>query len=52
MEVLVVGDVASEHVADEALLDGLAHRIQMERLVPAAVARFAEQPRVRPSGWR
>ena len=32
----VVGDVAGQHVADEALLDGLAHRIQMERLVAAA----------------
>ena len=43
MEVLVVGDVAGQHVADEALLDGLAHRVQVERLVAAACTHIAEQ---------
>ena len=33
-EVGVVGRVVGEHVEDEALLDGLAHRVQVERLEP------------------
>ena len=43
VDVLVVGDVAGQHVLDEALLDGLAHRIQVERLVPAVSADITEQ---------
>ena len=37
LEVGVVGDVVGEHVVDEALLDRLAHRVQVERLVLAGV---------------
>ena len=34
MEVLVVGEVAGQHIGDEAFFDGLTHRIQVEGLVP------------------
>lgn len=33
LEVSRVGDVVGEHVEDEALLDGLAHRVEVERSV-------------------
>ena len=43
LEVGVVGDVVGEHVVDEALLDRLAHRVQVERLVLARLAPPPEQ---------
>ena len=43
VQVPVVGEVVGQHVLDEALLDGLAHRIQVEGLVLAVGAFHAEE---------
>ena len=44
LEVRLIGDVVGQHVVDEALFDGLAHRIGVERrLVTGPFDRAAEQ---------
>ena len=43
VEVPVVGEVVGQHILDEALLDGLAHRVQVEGMVLAVRTQLAEQ---------
>ena len=53
VEVPLVGEVVGQHVLDKALLDGLAHRVQVEGLmlaVPDPGHRTA--PGFDPWGWR
>ena len=49
----LVGRVVLQHVEDEAFLDGLAHRIHVERLRQAVRPGPAEQlQRLLPWAWR
>ena len=43
LEVLVVGEVVGQHVLDEALLDGLAHRVEVEGMMLSVRTQVAEQ---------
>ena len=43
MEVLAVSDIVSQHILDETLLDRLAHRIKMKRMMPTIRTQLPEQ---------
>ena len=50
--VRLIGDVVGEHVEDEAFLDGLAHRVQVERLVLAGGGVEPPELLQHPALWR